>query len=177
MANGLKKSKDDIIQEDLKISEEVLAEIPKAKASKDAYVTQHQLLTSIETGVREIHLSVTSIRKAREQINYLLSLVNDQPDLKVVVDSGKKVVEIITNWEERLVQPRSQSYDDIINFENKLSADYIFVHGEADTNIPFVTDGQQQVLKELNDKWSLLKNELTSIISKHIGGFNKLCSE
>jgi hypothetical protein len=37
MANGLKKSKDDIIQEDLKISEEVLAEIPKAKASKDAY--------------------------------------------------------------------------------------------------------------------------------------------
>jgi hypothetical protein len=107
----------------------------------------------------------------------LLSLVNDQPDLKVVVDSGKKVVEIITNWEERLVQPRSQSYDDIINFENKLSADYIFVHGEADTNIPFVTDGQQQVLKELNDKWSLLKNELTSIISKHIGGFNKLCSE
>ena len=150
---------------------------PRIKASKDAYVTQHQLLTSIETGVREIHLSVTSIRKAREQINYLLSLVNDQPDLKVVVDSGKKVVEIITNWEERLVQPRSQSYDDIINFENKLSADYIFVHGEADTNIPFVTDGQQQVLKELNDKWSLLKNELTSIISKHIGGFNKLCSE
>lgn len=37
MANGLKKSKDDIIQEDLKISEEVLAEIPKAKASKDAF--------------------------------------------------------------------------------------------------------------------------------------------
>ena len=37
MANGLKKSKDDIIQEDLKISEEVLSEIPKAKASKDAY--------------------------------------------------------------------------------------------------------------------------------------------
>ena len=37
MANGLKKSKDDIIQEDLKISEEVLAEIPKAKASRDAF--------------------------------------------------------------------------------------------------------------------------------------------
>ena len=37
MANGLKKSKDDIIQEDLKISEEVLAEIPKAKASKDVF--------------------------------------------------------------------------------------------------------------------------------------------
>jgi hypothetical protein len=37
MANGLKKSKDDIIQDDVQVSEEVLAEIPKAKAPKDAY--------------------------------------------------------------------------------------------------------------------------------------------
>ena len=37
MANGLKKSKDDIIQDDVHISEEVLKEIPKAKSPKDAY--------------------------------------------------------------------------------------------------------------------------------------------
>ena len=37
MANGLKKSKDDIIQDDVQVSEEVLAEVTKAKAPKDAY--------------------------------------------------------------------------------------------------------------------------------------------
>jgi len=37
MANGLKKSKDDIIQDDVQISEEVAAEVAKAKAPKDAY--------------------------------------------------------------------------------------------------------------------------------------------
>ena len=37
MANGLKKSKDDIIQDDVQISKEVLKEIPKAKAPKDEY--------------------------------------------------------------------------------------------------------------------------------------------
>jgi hypothetical protein len=37
MANGLKKSKDDIIQDDVQISEEVAAEVTKAKAPKDAY--------------------------------------------------------------------------------------------------------------------------------------------
>jgi hypothetical protein len=37
MANGLKKSKDDIIQDDLQISEEVAPEVTKAKAPKDAY--------------------------------------------------------------------------------------------------------------------------------------------
>ena len=38
MANGLKKSKDEIIQDNVQVSEEVLAEIPKAKGPKDAYV-------------------------------------------------------------------------------------------------------------------------------------------
>ena len=37
MANGLKKSKDDIIQDDVQVSEEVLAEVTKAKSPKDAY--------------------------------------------------------------------------------------------------------------------------------------------
>lgn len=37
MANGLKKSKDDIIQDNVQISEEAIAEASKAKASKDAY--------------------------------------------------------------------------------------------------------------------------------------------
>jgi hypothetical protein len=37
MANGLKKSKDDIIQDDVVVSEEVAAEVKKAVAPKDAY--------------------------------------------------------------------------------------------------------------------------------------------
>jgi hypothetical protein len=37
MANGLKKSKDDIIEDDVQISEEAFVETPKAKASKDAF--------------------------------------------------------------------------------------------------------------------------------------------
>jgi hypothetical protein len=40
MANGLKKSKDeviDVIQDDVTISKEALKEIPKAKSPKDTY--------------------------------------------------------------------------------------------------------------------------------------------
>ena len=150
---------------------------PRIRATAADYALQHQTLTAIEEGVRDIHVSVTDIRKAREQINYLIGLVDDQPSMKVVVDSGKAVVKLITAWEEKLVQPKSQSYDDIINFENKLSADYIFLRGETDSNIPYVTDGQQEVLKELNAQWAVLKSELQFIIRTNIGGFNKLCAE
>jgi hypothetical protein len=43
-------------------------------------------------------------------------------------------------WEEQLIQSKSQSYDDVINFVNKLSANYIFVHGEAGGIIPYVSE-------------------------------------
>jgi photosystem II stability/assembly factor-like uncharacterized protein len=150
---------------------------PRIKATAEEYALQNQTLSAIETGVKEIHNSVTEIRKAREQINYLVDLIADKPDMKLVADSGKAVVKVITGWEEKLVQPKSQSYDDIINFENKLSADYIFLRGETDANIPYITDGQQEILKELNAKWALLKNELDLIKNNQIGGFNKLCTE
>ncbi len=158
------------------VSFTVLAD-PRIRATAADYALQHQTLTDIEAGVKLIHNSVTDIRKAREQINYLMGIVDDQPAMKTVVDSGKAVVKIITAWEEKLVQPKSQSYDDIINFENKLSADYVFLRGETDSNIPYVTDGQQEVLKELNAQWAVLKTELQSIIRTNIGGFNKLCAE
>jgi hypothetical protein len=150
---------------------------PRIKATAEEYSIQNQTLTAIESGVKDIHNSVTEIRKAREQINYLVDLIADKPDLKLVADSGKAVVKIITAWEEKLVQPKSQSYDDIINFENKLSADYIFLRGETDANIPYVTDGQLEILKELNTKWASLKNELDLIKQNQILGFNKLCAE
>ncbi len=150
---------------------------PRIKATSEDYQLQHATLSAIEKGVTDIHLSVTGMRKAREQVNYLVNLLSDQPALKAVADSGKKVVDIIKAWEDDLVQAKSQSYDDIINFENKLSADYIFLRGETDGNIPFVTDGQREILAELDAKWAVLKTRMQSIIQTHIGGFNQLCEQ
>ncbi|HEU4901375.1 MAG TPA: hypothetical protein VFT06_01255, partial [Flavisolibacter sp.] len=76
--------------------------------------------------------------------------------------------------EEKLVQPKAQSNDDIINFVNMLSADYIFLRGEMDTNIPDVTTGQKQRLTELNAQWQPLKNEYAGL-QKKVADFNALC--
>ncbi len=72
------------------------------------------------------------------------------------------------------MQPKAQSNDDIINFVNMLSADYIFLKGEMDVNIPAVTNGQKQRLTELNALWQPLKNEYGDI-QKQVADFNALC--
>ena len=110
----------------------------------------------------------------RSQINELIDLLTDTVMYKTVIDNGKKLVKKITAWEEKLVQPKAQSNDDIINFVNMLSADYIFLKGEMDVNIPYVTNGQQQRLTELNALWQPIKHEYSDI-QKHVADFTALC--
>jgi cell division protein FtsB len=60
-------------------------------------------------------------------------------------------------WEDDIVQNKAKSNDDIINYVNKLTADYIFVKGEMDANTPYVTKGQKDQFNVLHGKWEELK--------------------
>jgi hypothetical protein len=103
--------------------------------------------------------------------------LNKNTDLKAVVDAGNAIVKKIKNWEEKLVQNKAESNDDIINFKNMLSADYIFVRGEVDSNVPNVTNGQKKQLSALDGQWKELKSEMNDLIAKDIATYNKLCAE
>ena len=78
-------------------------------------------------------------------------------------------------WEEKLIQPKSQSYDDVINFVNKLSANIIFVHGEVNTNIPYVTAGQQARYQELHEEWLVYQKEMDDLLNKEVAALNARC--
>jgi photosystem II stability/assembly factor-like uncharacterized protein len=147
---------------------------PRINATAAAYAAQQQTLSEVDSKISEIHNSVNQMRAVRKQVTDLVALLTDTVAYKNVIDSGKKLAKDITTWEEKLVQPKAQSNDDIINFVNMLSADYIFLRGEMDTNIPDVTTGQKQQLAALNAQWQPLKNEYTGL-QKKVADFNALC--
>ena len=147
---------------------------PRINATQTEYLQQQQTLAEIDDKVKEIHSSVIQMRTVRNQINDLLDILTDTMKYKAVIDNGKKLVKRITTWEEKLVQPKAQSNDDVINFVNKLTADYLFVKGEMDVNMPAVTFGQQQRLAELNAQWAPIKNEYADL-QKQVADFNALC--
>jgi photosystem II stability/assembly factor-like uncharacterized protein len=147
---------------------------PRIKATETEYLQQQQTLAEVDNKIKEMHDAVNQMRIVRKQVNDLLELLTDTVTFKPVIESGKKLVKKITVWEEKLVQPKAQSNDDIINFVNMLSADYIFLKGEMDVNIPAVTNGQQQRLTELNTQWQPIKNEYSDI-QKQVVDFNALC--
>lgn len=147
---------------------------PRINATASDYLQQYATLSEVDKKVKEIHDAVNQMKIVRNQVNDLLDILTDTVKYKPVIDSGKKLVKNITAWEEKLVQPKAQSNDDIINFVNKLSADYIFLKGEMDVNIPTVTTGQKQRLTELNAEWQPIQNEYTDL-QKQVADLNALC--
>jgi hypothetical protein len=117
------------------------------------------------------------MRKIRKQINEVVELLGDRPEMREVVDSGKKIDARLLKWEEELVQNKAQSNDDVINYINKLSADYIFLRGEMDANIPYITKGQKDRYAELDAMWQTLKGRMNALLDREVAGFNALCAQ
>jgi hypothetical protein len=149
---------------------------PRIQASATDYASQAAIQQEVDDKVRDIHQMILQLRKVRTQVNDLLAIL-DTSKYKALNDVGKKLVKNITTWEDKLVQNKAQSNDDIINYVNRLTADYIFLKGEMDTNIPGITNGQKERLAELNNLWAPLKAESDDIAGKQVNAFNKLYDE
>ena len=147
---------------------------PRIPAGPGDYLQQEQTLAAIDGKIKEIHDAVNQMRLVRKQVNDLADLLTDTVQYAAALDSGKSLVKKLTAWEEKLVQPKAKSNDDIINFVNMLTANYIFLRGEMDVNVPAVTTGQQQRLAELNAQWLPLKKEYGEL-QQAVAGYNSLC--
>ena len=157
-----------------KIADFTVLPDPRINASATDYQQQQQTIAEVDNKIKEIHEAVIQMRLVRKQVNELADLLTDTIKYKPVIDSGKALVKKLTAWEEKLVQTKSQSNDDVINFTNMLSANYIFLKSEMDANIPTVTLGQQQRLVELNAEWQPIKKEYDAL-QKNVEEYNALC--
>ncbi len=153
---------------------ELLAD-PRFEASPADYQEQHEWLTKVEDGLRDLHSSVLNIRVAKEQVSSLLKWIDGAPKYAEVTVTALTLQEKMDKWEEELVQNRTQSYDDIINFVNKLSADYFFLKGEMDNNMPHVTNGQKEQFATLDATWQPLRKKYEEISTIDIPALNALC--
>jgi hypothetical protein len=153
----------------------VLKADPRINASAADFAAQDELLAKLEQDVTDIHVAVTRMRGLSKQIKDMVKLVEQDNSKSDVVSMGNDIVKKMSIWEEKLIQPKSQAYDDVINFVNKLSANIIFVHGELNGTIPYVTAGQKARYAELHSEWLVYKKEMEELLSKDVAELNAKC--
>lgn len=150
---------------------------PRIKAGAEAYSEQAAFLTTLENTVSDIHTSVEMMTDLRNQMRVLIDRLNkrnDQPDL---VKKATEIVEHIAAWEAQLVQPQQKTFQDVINFPNRLNAELLDLHNRCDGADPVITNGALLRSKDLLEAWQVLANQRDTIIYTEMDAFNKLYAE
>ncbi|MFK2820633.1 glycosyl hydrolase [Flavobacteriaceae sp. LMIT009] len=145
---------------------------PKVKASKADIDEQQKVLGQIEDAIKDIHESVNNMRSAKSQLEGYAKLLKDNEDAKDLLDKGKELIKRIETWERNLIQPDQKTFQDVINFNNKLSAKLMHLKGFVDVAEPKVTEGAKELLNDLLATWTTFKNDRDAIINTEMANYN-----
>ncbi len=131
-----------------------------------AYDEQALFMRLMVSRINDMHEAVNNLHEVQGRLESVISDLNE--DQSAVSESCQSLLDQIKTWDGTMVQRKSQAYDDVINFSNGLTAEYFFLKGQADSNIPNMTDPMYERLKELDARWETLQAEYQEIWDKRI---------
>jgi len=147
---------------------------PKVVSSPEDFVAQQKMLVSIENTVKEMHESVNQMRSAKTQLSHYAKLLKDSKNADSLLEKGKELTKRINSWEENLIQAKQKTFQDVINFNNKLNAQLIQLKSYVDQANPKVTSGAKERFNDLMKDWQVYKNERDTIINNEMKSYNSL---
>lgn len=146
---------------------------PKVEATLADFTEQQRILNQIESTIKNIHESVNQMRSAKSQLKGYAKLLKGQEEANVLITKGDSLIKRIDTWEENLIQPKQKTFQDVINFNNKLSAQLMHLKGYVDTAEPRVTQGAHERLRDLMKEWRIFENERDAIVRDEMEDYNK----
>ena len=151
---------------------EILAN-PLYPTNASVYMEYHQTMLGMETELTSMHRMVTSLYEKQKQLESLLGSLPAGDKFSAVKKDGDSLLKKMKTWDEDMVQRKSKAYDDVENFPNKFTANYLFLINQTESDIPRVNQPSLHRLKQLNMEWSALKARGSEILDRDVPSFNK----
>ena len=86
---------------------------------------------------------------------------------------GKALLKKLKDWDNDMVQRKSKAYDDVENFENKFSANYLFLFDQTDNETYKVNRPSLELKSDMDAQWRVLKQRAETLIKEAIPEYNK----
>lgn len=133
------------------------------------YEEYDNFMKTAEANVNEMHDMVNKMLKMRKQLKGLSKDITDA-SLK---QEAKALIQQMKDWDEHMIQRKSKAYDDVENFKNKFTANYLFAINHAESDIPKVNQATKDRMALLDAKWAAYKSEGKQILKTAIPALNQ----
>ena len=149
----------------------IIEENPLFETSSGQYDEYDEFMKTMEVELTEMHNMVNTLYDAKKQLKDVTGTL-DKNGNEALVKDGKALIEELTKWDEDMIQRKSKAYDDVENFPNKFTAEYIFLINQSESSIPRVNEQNRQRKVELDGQWETLKDQADKFINQSIPEFN-----
>ncbi len=148
---------------------------PKWEAAPREYEEQQNELGRVRIMIESLQEKANNLRSVRVQIKDLKSRISEE-DFEEIHTRADELIEEIDGLEDRMVQPKQKTFQDVINFPNKLEVNLLHIYGAINGIEPPVTDGQKQRVRDLQQEFTKLMDDIQSLDQK-VADFNSLIRE
>jgi len=156
-------------------SKRIVKDNPTHENDPANFQEYHAFMRQMESDLTVMHTMVNKAKDYQTQLAGLLKKGN--PTYTDLLAAGKKLMTELKAWDENMIQRKSTAYDDVENFPNKFTENYMFMMNQTDSWIARVGKGSRDRYAELTKEWEPLKAEGERLINTAIPAFNKLASD
>lgn len=150
---------------------------PRMQVSASAYAAKYQMLDQLDGAIKSLYDAVKDMRHVKGQISGLQGRFKDDESHKELMDQGKSIIEEINELEKALVQTKTKTFQDVINFENRLNAELGHIMNTIDNAVPPLTAGQQTRAKDVLGRWQEIEGKVQSLLGEKVDAYNQKVKE
>ena len=147
---------------------------PRDEATKAQVNEQQEITKTLYNSLLDLNESLGKLKQVRNQVNRMIEREQDDEEIE---QKGNDINEKIDNVENELVSPKQETFQDIINYRNKLDVQIYQLMQSIDGSVPPLTTGEKELYNELQKGWESQKKKVEGILNDDIPAFNKFLEE
>ena len=146
---------------------------PNTDMTPARFAEHHGFMSDLETNLTDMHDKVNTLFKVQGQLKDILKDLDNEGLKK----EGQALLDKLKAWDNDMVQRKSQAYDDVENFPNKFTAEYLFLMNQSNSALPRINQSSKDRKKELDAQWAGFRQRAESLAKIDIPNFNKMLWE
>ena len=152
---------------------------PRLKVSADDLKKQFDLMRQILGKVTEVHDAVRQIRDIRGQINALNKRLEEEknPNAKALKDAGSDLDKKMTTVEEALIQTKSKSGQDVLNYPIRINNLLVALGGVVSSADAAPTKQDYEMFDDLQKQADEQLAKWNEIVRTDVAAYNRLAQE
>jgi hypothetical protein len=120
-----------------------------------------------------MHETVNRLHDAQEQLEAIMAALPEGEAQAEVRRDGETLLAKLKAWDGDMVSRLSRAYDDVENFPQKFTANYLFLINQTESDLPRVNQPSRDRRAELQAEWAELRARADGLMEEEIPALNQ----